>query len=278
MQNRKGFSLVELLVGLVVASMVSAAIVQVMVVQSRFLSTQEGRSNARSVSQAATSFLMNEIRMVPATGGIVLASRDSIVVRMPFRMGMSCGNVASGTIVAFQPVDSAVYAHATASGNMAGFGWRDGTGTVTWVEASVGMSSGSTNRPTCDAAAMDSMFLNRATLMRMTPTVATAYAGMPVTLHARVKYAFRPSATVPGKRGLWRMIGSTTAEELVAPFDTAAKFRFFWADSVNAKDNPPASLNDIRGIELFMVGVNERVSNPATAESQPIRTAVFLMN
>ena len=41
MSNRHGFSLAELIVGLVVASLVSASIIQLMVVQSRFMTTQE---------------------------------------------------------------------------------------------------------------------------------------------------------------------------------------------------------------------------------------------
>lgn len=198
-------------------------------------------------------------------------------------MGMVCANGASYTIVAFQPVDSVKYAHSMATGNMAGYGWRDANGNLSYVESGVSLAGGGSDATTCTAtgataANLSTAFVGTTMVRRVAPIIATAYTGMPVFLHSRVTYAFGPSTSVPGRRGLYRTIGSSAPEELVAPFDTAAKFRFFWADSASAKDAPPAALDDLAGIELFMVGVNERTANPDAAETTPVRTAVFFKN
>jgi len=50
-------------------------------------------------------------------------------------------------------------------------------------------------------------------------------------------------------------------------------------DNVNAYDNPPAVLSDLRGIELHLDGMSERpVQGSISAESAPFTTAVFFKN
>ena len=63
-----------------------------------------------------------------------------------------------------------------------------------------------------------------------------------------------------------------------APFDAGARFRFYAAGSSTAADAPPADLNDLRGIELYLPGVNERAPAGDAAEMAPLRTAVFFKN
>lgn len=276
MKNRPGFSLAEMLVSLVIASAVSASIIQLMVVQSRFMTAQEGRSNARSVARGATGLMMSELRMVQTTSGVVSAAADSIIVRVPFRMGMICGNSGGNTIAMFQPVDSVTLATGLSSGNLAGYGWRDGSGNLTYVESTgAGPTTGSVGS-VCSGASIT--VPTNWVQTRITPAIATAFPGMPVFLHSRVTYAFGPSASVTGRDGLYRKVGSGAREELVAPFDTVAKFRYFWVDSTSAKDSPPASLSDIAGVELNLAGVNERAPAGSDADLAPLRTAVFFKN
>ena len=89
-----------------------------------------------------------------------------------------------------------------------------------------------------------------------------------------------PSTAVPGMRGLYRTIVATGAtEELAAPFDNASKFRFFVGSSVTSQAAAPANLATLRGIELLMNGMSEKVPEGSAAKtSAPFTTAVFFKN
>ena len=108
--------------------------------------------------------------------------------------------------------------------------------------------------------------------------------GAPVFLYSRVRYEFKASAAVPGKLGLYRTQiapgGGETSEELVAPFASTAKWRFFVVTNSNvAQDNPPAQLSNLRGLELHLDGTSEYITaGLASYESAPFTTAVFFKN
>lgn len=277
MSNRHGFSLAELIVGLVVASLVSASLVQLMVVQSRFLNTQEGRANARAVSRGALTLIESDLRMVQTSAGVVAASPNSITIRVPFAVGVICGTQGSSTTFMLPPVDSLVLAEGME--NIAGYGWRNSTNTLTWAETSVSFNSG--NPPVCAATATDPAIemIPGGRLVSMTPSIAGSYRGAAVFLHQRITYSFAASTSVPGRTGLFRAReGTGDNEELVAPFDATAGFRFFVAGNADAVAAAPADLSDLRGIELNLVGVNERAPAGTAGETAPLRTAVFFKN
>jgi prepilin-type N-terminal cleavage/methylation domain-containing protein len=276
MSNRAGFSLTEVIIGLVVTSIVSASIVQVITVQSRFMATQEGRSNARAVARGATGLMLSDLRMVQTRGGVVIATADSIVVRVPYAMGLICGHSGGNTDIMIQPVDSMTKAQGNA--NAAGYGWIDSNGTVSYVEnGNITLNGGVSS--TCTTNPNPITVLPGAELHRVQGGIPGGFRGAPVFLSQRISYAFRPSTSVIGRRGLFRTrVAANDSEELVAPFDGAARFRFFEANDPDANDAPPADLNDLRGIELNLVGVNERAAVAAEAEIAPLRTAVFFNN
>lgn len=276
MSTRQGFSLAELIVGLVVASLVSASIVQLMVVQSRFMTTQEGRANARAVSRGAVTLIESDLRMIQTSDGIVAAAADSITLRVPFAVGVVCGNPnIAQTDIMLPPIDSLVWAEGLA--NIAGYGWRNSTNALTWFESSM-ISVNTGAAATCTSNPDPITPVPNAVISRL-PLIMGSYRGAPVFLHQRITYKFAASTSVPGRMGLFRRRGRVgTTEEIVAPFDTAARFRFFWKDSANAVAAPPASLSDLRGIELNLVGVNERTPAGNAAETSPLRTAVFFKN
>jgi hypothetical protein len=69
------------------------------------------------------------------------------------------------------------------------------------------------------------------------------------------------------------------SEELSAPYDGSAKFRFFVGSSLVAQDAAPADLSTIRGIELNMTGMSERAPRGGVAKQKaPFITAVFFKN
>ena len=90
MTGRGGFSLVEMIVVLVLAGIVSTAAITMFSTQNRLNATMtalgESQENARSAVQLAAGELRS------ASGGAVATARaDRVVLRMPIVIGVICG-------------------------------------------------------------------------------------------------------------------------------------------------------------------------------------------
>lgn len=273
MRARSGYSLVELLVAVVVTALIGAALTRIMTVQSQFMSSQEGRGEARSVSRTATGIIFSDLRMVEATQGVVAATRKSVTLRVPYAMGLVCESAGGSTVLALMPIDSMVIAE----GGFSGYAWRGTNGTYTYVTSGASLSQSGTASTCVSTAQIDTIPGGR--VWTVSPAVP-AGTGTPVMLFKDVIYAFQNSVIDPGRIGLWRRVTSAGInDELVAPFDTSAAFGFFVDGSPTALTTPPA-LNTIRGLELQLTSLNRRNASAATtpADRTPLRTAVFFKN
>jgi prepilin-type N-terminal cleavage/methylation domain len=132
--NRRGFSLAEVLVGLVILGIVSVLFTRLIVGQARFFDRQAQSNAARNVSRGTLNRVVSDLRMVEAEGGVISATSTAVTVRVPYAMGVVCQTTGSPakTEVSLLPVDSVMY---NAPG-FYGYGWRDNTtGAFTYVEA-----------------------------------------------------------------------------------------------------------------------------------------------
>lgn len=270
---RRGVTVVELLITMVIAVIIGTAFMRTMVHQSRFFDAQNTGRQARSVSRGALNVLMSELRMVAAPGGVLAASADSVVVRAPYAFGVLCGSSAVASTISLAPMDSVGYAEA----GVAGYAWRDSTGNYTYQSASFTMAPGLTTD--CTAAGIRTLAGGRA--VTVTPIVpAAAVPGTPIFLYRRIKYRFATSVAMPGRRALWRSnLAANTNEELIAPFESSARFWFYVNGSATPQPNAPALLTDLRGLELRLNGESERASlTTAYPRAAELHTAVFFMN
>ena len=91
--SRRGFTLVELLISLVVTAIIGAALVRMVVSQARFMDQQEAWRQARSVSRGGINRLFSDLRSVEAAGGMVAAAAggQDFTVRVPYAFGVLCG-------------------------------------------------------------------------------------------------------------------------------------------------------------------------------------------
>ena len=274
--SRRGLSIAELIVGIVILAIVGMALSRVLVSQARYFSHQKASNLARNVSRGPLNRVVSDLRMVEALGGVVSASDTVLLVRVPYAMGVVCAKVAPYTHISLLPVDSAMYA----SPGFSGYAWRNGQGVYRYVESgSPSIATG--DLATCNAAAITSLTYDLAKVIKITPALNdTASVGTPVFLFRQIKYEFKQSTAVPGMRGLFRTIVATGAsEELAAPFNNASKFRFFVMNSLVSQAAPPAALSTLRGIELLMNGMSEKIpSGSAARTSAPFTTAVFFKN
>ena len=275
---RRGFTLIELLVGVVLFAIVGAALTKLITVQGRFFDRQGMANAARNVSRASLNRIISDFRMIEATGAIIAATPTTLDVRIPYAIGVECADNSGLTHLTLLPVDSTTYATAS----FYGYAWRSSTtGVYTYVEGgSTALQNGDPN--VCLNVRITSVPGGR--VVGVQPTLpVSAGLGTPTFLYERVKYELKASVAVPGKIGLWRTLvkaNGNLTEELVAPFAATAKWRFFTLQGgATAQDNPPASLSDIRGLELHLDGLSEyAVSGQSTNESAPFTTAVFFKN
>ena len=259
--RQPGFSLAELTVAMLIAGIIGLALARLIINQSRFVALQDAMMRARSGARAALNALSGELRAV-TNGGLVQAGPDSITVRVPYAFGVACQQASSSTIVSLLPTDSAIFSASTASG----YAWRDSTATFQFVEPAT-VSSG-----TCSAPAPNITTLSAtgwtARSVAVAPNVVATPVGAVVYLYQTVRYAFAASVGIPGRRALFRTVLPGTRDELVAPFDSSAKFQFL-VDSANALViGPPAVLGAVRGVRVKLVGASETAPQ---GRSQPVK-------
>jgi prepilin-type N-terminal cleavage/methylation domain-containing protein len=271
---RRGFSMVELLVGMVIFAIIGAAFTKLMTTQGKFFDRQGLSNAARNVSRASLNRVVSDFRMIEATGGVVAATPTSLTVRIPFAIGVMCASANGRTHVTLLPVDSMAYA----SSNFYGYAWRNfTTGAYSYVEG------GGTQVANGDAAVCTGQNITTVTngrVVGLQPVAPVgASLGTPIFLYARVRYEFKASGIIPGKIGLFRTQIAAN-EELVAPFAATASWKFFVLNGGSvAQTNAPAQLSDIRGLELHLDGLSEyRAPGQSTYESAPFTTAVFFKN
>jgi len=241
MRNR-GFTLIELLMAVVLMAILATALTRILLSDSRFVSKQEALLTARQTARAAMNVMSVDLRMV-SDSGLLAVSADSVSFRSPFAYGMACTASGGERIVSLLPTDSAMYASATP----AGIARRRG-GLYSFFQ-------GITVTSSFDAAACTSdsvRVVPDGFLVGVTPDTA-AMSGEVIYLYQTVVYRFMASTDMPGRRGLWRRVGAGAYEELAAPFDSTARFRFLVGPNLARTDTPPVDLTTVNGIELGIV-------------------------
>ncbi len=282
-RGRRGFTIIEILVGMVIFAIIGALFTKLLTTQGKFFDKQNMGNAARNVSRASLNRVVSDMRMIEATGGMIAASPTAITARVPFALAVVCGTNTSGpgttTAISILPVDSVIY---NAPG-FYGYAWRSATtGVYTYVENGA-IQYKNTGQDLCTQVGITTLTNGRNA--RLSPVVNGSSLGTPIFLYRIIRYEFKASTAVPGKLGLYRttMFPDATppaTEELVAPFASTARFRFFVVgNNTNAQDNPPAALSDVRGLELHLDGLSETaVAGSPSPESAPFTTAVFFKN
>jgi prepilin-type N-terminal cleavage/methylation domain-containing protein len=291
--TRRGFTLIELMITLIVTAIVGAAMVRLTMGQARFMSKQEAWRSARSVSRSGINRLVSDLRVVEngsqaAVGGVTAAAAggQDFTVRVPYAFGVVCSSVATTTTVSLLPVDSAMF---NAPG-YSGFAWRNSAGVYTYISNTTAPSIPGTPG-NCTAAvplpvttlgsingspAGQTANLTSAAALAPSPPV-----GSIVFLYRRVRYEFKASVAVPGRNGLWRTLldGGGATEEIAAPFDNTARVNFYVLNNATAQAAVPANLYDIRGFELVLNGMSERApEGTTTVPVANVTTSVFFEN
>jgi prepilin-type N-terminal cleavage/methylation domain-containing protein len=288
-RRHRGFTLIEVMFAMLIVGIIGVAATKLLSSQTRFFDHETNLRAARTISRASTNVMLADLRMVQDSGGVdsVLSDGSLVRVLVPYRVGLVCATLGNTTTVSMLPTDSSVVALSVYSG----FAWRNpATGRYTYVTPA---NPNSTDAP---AAATDpTLCTGSGAGQAQIRTVSTngrngdildltnsggsgAPVGAPVFFWQRVTYSFRASDAYPGRVGLWRNVQGGSNEELMSPFDTSARFKFYKAGEDTARTIPPA-LADIRGLQLVLRAMSPRAtSNDLNASTSQLYTAVFFKN
>ena len=285
--RRGGYTLVELLIAIMILGIIATAMTRLMVTQANFTSSQASLRGARSVSRDAYNILMTDLRMVQDSGGLTFAKSDSIKVRVPMAWGLVCAVSASYTTVSLVPMDSALFA----LGTYGGAAYRDTTsGVFQWFTAAAGDAIVDETTPaTCtdttgsNPGIFTQTYLGRTGGIKRVKRMAGAPVGAPMFIYQEILYAFDSSSAFSGKgRGLFRTVTGTgaantwTRDEIIAPFDSSARFKFYIYNQDTSQVAVPAAISTIRGLDLVLNGLSIRPPSGATTQKvSKVTTAVF---
>jgi prepilin-type N-terminal cleavage/methylation domain-containing protein len=288
--NRRGFTLIELMISLVVTAIIGAALVRMTLTQGRFMSQQEAWRSARSVSRSGVNRLLSDLRIVQAgNNGLAaaVAGGQDFTINVPYAFGIMCLTNGAAASLSLLPVDSAMY---NAPGH-SGFAYRDAAGVYNYVPG--GPPVPGAFGPTCTGAVPQPINAGTGGFL---PSINGSPAGQVIAvvgaipmaldvgsiffLYRTVRYEFKASVAVPGRLGLWRtLVTSGTTEELAAPFDNSARVNFYVLNSAVAQAAVPGSLGDVRGLELVLNGMSEETpAGSAAPKMVNLTTSVFFEN
>ena len=265
---RRGFSLVEILLAVVLLGIIGVGMTRLLSSQMRFFQRSTGARDARSVTRNATNLMRSEIRMIEPTG-ITAATTTSLTARVPYLMGVYC----SANTATFVPLDSLIRATAV----FRGYAFRDTSlnAPYTWVPSTTALTVG---LPTvCTGLGITPV--PGGDLWTLSPGLGTLAAGAPVLLYQTITYSLANSTLVPGRTALWRTVTGGVAEEIAVPFAAGSVFRFYVSGSTTSQGAVPGTLSTMTGVEFVLTGQSER-NSPGTGapESSVARIAIFFRN
>lgn len=280
MTTRRGMTLVELLIAMVVAAIIGTSLVALLISQSRFSERLTAERDARTAARTPVALLGAELRMVDPEWGIESATTELVVLRIPYALGVYCGSSGSNYIVQLLPTDATLF---SAPGH-AGYAIRGTGGLFTWYAEATLAGSNATSACTNAVPAVD--LLQGASLVSLaqpaTPPTEPI-PGTPVILARRIEYSYGASATT-GHRSLFRRVlgVDATPQEIGGPYTdaTRASFSFFLrAAPTVATATTPADLTTIVGLNVGLPGRAERNPQMATQTvSSNLSTAFYFTN
>jgi prepilin-type N-terminal cleavage/methylation domain-containing protein len=286
--NRRGFTLIELMISLVVAAIVGAALIQMTLTQGRFMAQQEAWRSARSVSRSGVNRMISDLRIVEAVNGLqaAVAGGQDFTVRVPYAFGIMCANAAGTVTLSLLPVDSAIY---NAAGHT-GLAYRSAAGVYTYVPGAAPVPgaavvcTGALPQPINPGTGGTLPSINGSPagqVVQVNAVVpATIKVGSIFFLYRQIRYEFKASVAVPGRLGLWRtLVTGGATEELAAPFANTARVNFYVLNSAVAQAAVPAPLSDVRGLELVLDGMSQETPAGSPApKTVNLTTSVFFEN
>ena len=275
-RTRRGFTLIEMLVSVVILGAMGIAFTKFLTMQNRFFERETNAKSARSIARNSMALLMSDLRMLQDNSSIDLASSDGDMLRVfvPYRYGLYCGTNGLKSTVSMLPADSATVAMAAYDG----YAWRDPVAGTYTVVANSAVPVTSSAPATCTGTGAGQAQLRTVSvngragdILDIPLIVGVPVAGTPVFFWQKITYSFKPSVIFPGLNALWRKQEGGRNDELLGPFDANARFRYYIAGDDTSRTVVPTDLTTIRGIDVVLSANSPRISAGRTHEKATAR-------
>lgn len=251
----QGFTLVEALVAMVLATVVVMLVTSAFVVQNRFYSDAIKRTGLHESVRGATFLLSADLRGV-SEGGVVVADEDVLAVRAPVLIGAVCGLDGNKAYV-FLPAEEAELKAEAVDGfavKDARSEWRYTNGEWNGVfHSSGGEAAGTCARSGADTTgAVGNFFRLDGLSSSPSPKV-----GDLVMLFRELEFRLAPSALVPGSRALFRGPRGEPLTELATGFSSRAGFEYALAgrDDFRNRINGRGNLGRVDRVRLHLEAI-----------------------
>jgi prepilin-type N-terminal cleavage/methylation domain-containing protein len=290
---RRGFSLVEIITALVILAVIGTALTKMVLGQARSFQSDDASRRARTVARSATNIMTTDLRMaqdIGAIDSIDTAKNRWVDLKVPVAFGILCEVNAGNAVIGLVAVDS----FQTTSSKYAGYAVRNSTsGTYAYSAAGNGDTVTTADVTRCQGTPkifVDTVKVagRAGRVVQVSPgPPAGAVVGSPAFIYQNVRYQFDTSGIYRGRYGLYRTIrgrGNTDKlqEELIAPFDSTAKFSYYtnpWTYRDTVTKTAPTNLNTIRGLQIYLPAQSsDTVPGMSAPRKAATRMAIFFKN
>lgn len=244
MNDRRGFTLVELIVVAVLGSMIIGATLQVLIVNQRTYTAQAATISGQQSTRMALDVLFAELREASPAGGDLLAmASDSVRVRLMRKFGMVC-ETDYPLPLTFKVVRLGIGTNAFAA-NDSVFVFADNDPDISsddrWIAAELGPVANATC-PQDGSAASEIEFTGQSALF----LADSVGIGAPVRSH--LTYTFG-TTTLLGDTYLARRDGHGTMTPIAGPILSTNGLEFVYRD---AQGTVTSTAADVRQIEVIV--------------------------
>lgn len=271
-RDRKGFTLVELLVVAVLGSLVVLAALQVLITNQRTYTAQNAVINGQQATRVALDVLSNELREVsPAGGDILMMSQDSLRVRLMRKFSVVCATDYSGIGLGNFALTVLNFPGRQFAANDSVFIFADNDegreSDDVWIKTSIGQVAASTC-PQDGAAATELRFGGLAALF-MTDSV-----GLGAPVRSFDQYTFGMT-TYGGDPYLGRRQRAAAWVPIAGPLQASNALEFVYRDALGAITSTPT---DVRQIVARVRSGSGVVNSIGVAVTDSITAWVYARN
>lgn len=251
--TQAGFSIVESLIGLAVATVIGSAFLSLIMAQDRFYGRLDSGVGAQQNLRAAADLVSTEVRMA-GPDDMLAAQSDSVSLRFDVYHAVVC-DVTGGNTVAIIVYDSAP--NPNISTGLTGTAYSQPYQTTyEYADGWMGSSTAATGaKTTCTGNGAPTTFASSA-YRYVSGWTGNFTSGVPprgatVRRYRQLTYRFAPSGMGSGT-ALYR--GS---QELISPLDVTSSISYQMADGTVRTNVVLADLPDIRVVKLNVVATDD---------------------
>lgn len=246
-RDRRGFTLVELIIVAVLGTLVVGAALQVLVVNQRTYTAQTATISGQQSTRMALDVLFNELREVsPGGGDIVAMSGDSLRVRLMRKFGIVCHGLDYTSAPDLYVIPFGFGTNAFAAGDSV-FVWADNDEDINsddvWFSASVENPVGTTVCPQDGVTVAQVLKFHS---QNAAFTADSVGAGAPIRSY--IEFTFG-TTTLLGDTYFSRRQGNGDMVPVAGPIRATNGVAFVYRDAYGVVTATPA---DVRQIEIMV--------------------------